>query len=113
VHTKDRISDSGPMNKWLNFAGDLNMDMDPDLYGTGKTCLGGDMHCPIALLFHQYFLQLSMILHCMLLCTFAFSALTLMFGRQEQYPACKKLSDEMLAWLSVWSKVQMISIWSS
>jgi len=24
-----------------------------------------------------------------------------------------KLSDEVLAWLSVWSKVQMISIWSS
>jgi len=25
----------------------------------------------------------------------------------------KKLSDEVLAWLSVWSKVQMIWIWSS
>jgi len=25
----------------------------------------------------------------------------LMIGRQEQHPACKKLSDEVLAWLSV------------
>jgi len=33
----------------------------------------------------------------------AFSALTLLVGRQEEYLACKKLSDEVLAWLSVWS----------
>jgi len=26
---------------------------------------------------------------------------------------CKKMSDEVLAWLSVWSEVQMICIWSS
>jgi len=32
---------------------------------------------------------------------FAFSALTLLVGHQEEYPACKKLSDEVLAWLSV------------
>jgi len=43
----------------------------------------------------------------------AFSALTLLFGHQEEHPACKKLSDEVLAWLAVWSKVQMICIWSS
>jgi len=30
----------------------------------------------------------------------AFSALTLLVGRQEGHPACKKLSGEMLAWLS-------------
>jgi len=24
-------------------------------------------------------------------------------GRQEGHPACKKLSGEVLAWLSVWS----------
>jgi len=34
-------------------------------------------------------------------------------GHQEEHPACKKMSGEVLAWLSVWSKVQMISIWSS
>jgi len=30
-----------------------------------------------------------------------FSALTLLVRRQEGYPACKKLSGGMLAWLSV------------
>ena len=30
----------------------------------------------------------------------AFSALTLLVGRQEGHPACKKLSDGVLAWLS-------------
>jgi len=31
---------------------------------------------------------------------YAFSALTLLVGRQEGHPACKKLSGGMLAWLS-------------
>ena len=35
-----------------------------------------------------------------------FSALTLLVGRQEGHPACKKLSSGVLAWLSVWSDVQ-------
>ena len=43
---------------------------------------------------------------------FAFSALTLLVGRQEGHPACKKLSGGVLAWLSVWSKVQTC-IWPS
>ena len=30
----------------------------------------------------------------------------LLVGRQEGHPACKKLSGGVLAWLSVWSKVQ-------
>ena len=42
----------------------------------------------------------------------AFSALTLLVGRQEGHPACKKLSGGVLAWLSVWSDVQ-ICIWPS
>ena len=37
---------------------------------------------------------------------YAFSALTLLVGRQEGHPACKKLSGGVLAWLSVWSNVQ-------
>ena len=41
-----------------------------------------------------------------------FSALTLLVGRQEGHPACKKLSGWLLAWLSVWSKVQTC-IWPS
>jgi len=36
----------------------------------------------------------------------AFSALTLLVGLQEGHPACKKLSGEVLGWLSVWSEVQ-------
>jgi len=32
---------------------------------------------------------------------FAFSALTLLVGRQEGHPACKKLSSGVLAWLSI------------
>jgi len=36
----------------------------------------------------------------------AFSALTLLVGRQEGHPAGKKLSGGVLAWLSVWSEVQ-------
>ena len=39
-------------------------------------------------------------------CRRAFSALTLLVGRQEGHPAFKKLSGGVLAWLSVWSKVQ-------
>jgi len=36
----------------------------------------------------------------------AFSALTLLVGWQDGQPTCKKLSGEVLAWLSVWSEVQ-------
>ena len=34
---------------------------------------------------------------------YAFSALTLLVGRQEEHPACKNLSGGVLAWLPVWS----------
>ena len=40
------------------------------------------------------------------LTAYGFSALTLLVGRLEGHPACKKLSGGMLAWLSVWSEVQ-------
>jgi len=43
---------------------------------------------------------------CILVNYNAFSALTLLVGRQEGHPACKKLSGGVLAWLSVWSEVQ-------
>ena len=42
----------------------------------------------------------------------AFSALTLLVGRQEGHLACKKLSGGVLAWLSVWCEVQTC-IWPS
>jgi len=38
-------------------------------------------------------------------CFSAFSALTLLVGRQKGNPACKKLSGGVLAWLSDWSEV--------
>ena len=43
---------------------------------------------------------------------YAFSALTLLVGRQEGHPACKKLSGGVLAWLSVWSEMDTC-IWPS
>ena len=36
---------------------------------------------------------------------FSFSALTLLVGWQERHPVCRKLSDGVLAWLSVWREV--------
>jgi len=42
----------------------------------------------------------------------AFSALTLLVGRQEGHLACKKLSSGVLSWLSVWSEMQTC-IWPS
>jgi len=38
--------------------------------------------------------------------------LTLLVGRQEGHPACKKLSGGVLVWLSAWSEVQTC-IWPS
>jgi len=43
---------------------------------------------------------------------FAFSALTLLVRLQEGHPTCKKQSDGVSVWLSVWSKVQTY-IWPS
>jgi len=45
-------------------------------------------------------------------CYLAFVALTLLVGRQEGQPACKKLSGGVLAWLPVWSKMHTC-IWPS
>ena len=33
----------------------------------------------------------------------AFTALTLLVGHHEEHPACKKMSNEMLVWLSTWT----------
>jgi len=47
-----------------------------------------------------------------LMSTFAFIALTLLVGWHEGHPVLKKLSGGVLAWLSIWSEVQ-ICIWPS
>jgi len=44
---------------------------------------------------------------------YASNAFTLLVGHQEEHPACKKLSDDMLVWSSVWSEVQIVCLWSS
>jgi len=44
----------------------------------------------------------SVCIMCLFSVVFYFSALTLLVGQQEGHPACKKLSDEVLAWLCVW-----------
>jgi len=49
---------------------------------------------------------------CMVFKFCTFSAFTMLVGWQEGHPACKKLSGEVLAWLSVWSEVQTC-IWPS
>jgi len=42
----------------------------------------------------------------------AFETLTLMVGRQEEHLACKKLSDDVLAWLSG-VRCKWLALWSS
>jgi len=42
---------------------------------------------------------------CLLDICVLFSELTLLFGRQEGHPACKRMSGGVLAWLSVWSEM--------
>jgi len=91
-----------------------------------------DLHRPLQAV--PYLKQLLQVLHCMLTITqsirttliqchrspvnwwhfkkHVFSALTLLVGRQEGHPACKKLSGGVLVWLSVWSEVQTC-IWPS
>ena len=49
--------------------------------------------------------------HC-IHCIYSPQCFDALVGRQEGHPACKKLSGGVLAWLSVWSKVQTC-IWPS
>ena len=62
------------------------------------------LHCPHSVHY--------LILLCQYQTKWVFSALTLLFGRQEGHPACKKLRGGVLAWLPVWSEVQTC-IWPS
>ena len=39
---------------------------------------------------------------------FAFTALILLLGRQEEHSACTELSDEVSVWLPVWSEVHIV-----
>ena len=53
-----------------------------------------------------FFIALFIIIFSTLSFPYPFCALTLLVGRQEGHPACTKQSGEVLAWLSVWSKMQ-------
>jgi len=57
---------------------------------------------------HAAFMRIKLMMMIIIIAyIFAFSALTLLAGWQEGYPACKKLlSGGVLAWLSVWSEMQ-------
>jgi len=57
------------------------------------------LHCSASAAFHRFVFPITA-------SHYAFSALTLLVGRQEGHPACKKLSGGVLAWLSVWNEVQ-------
>ena len=57
-------------------------------------------------------LYFTVTIYCKWIWIFTSSALTLLVGWQEEQPTCKKLSGGVLAWLSVWSKVQTC-IWPS
>jgi len=68
----------------------------------GRGC-GPDADVSLSMLSN---LKSHLLQYCNLIKFDSFSALTLLVGRQEGHPACKKLSNEVLAWLSVWSEVQ-------
>jgi len=55
-------------------------------------------------------LYIFLLFSCFITARSAFSALTLLVGRQERHPACKKLSGGVLAWLSVWSDLHMAQL---
>ena len=73
------------------------------MYGTFYNCRGLRGHYGLVFYLQSCYEDLAI----------AFSALMQLVGRQKEHLACKKLSDEVLVWLPVWSKVQMISIWST
>jgi len=76
-------------------------------------CWAEDFQHVAGSVFHiSWLLFDSPIFACLQYIRLAFSALTLLFGRQEGHPACKKLSGGVLAWLSVWSEVQT-GMWPS
>ena len=70
--------------------------------GGNETCRATNVLRPL-----KYTDILSNNIHCAMCESFLPSVLfTLLVGRQEGHPACKKLSGEVLTWLSVWSEVQ-------
>ena len=69
--------------------------------------LNGTLRENDALLYDDFVFTASVLSH-----SVQYSALTLLVVRQEGHLVCKKLSGGVLAWLFVWSGVQ-ICIWPS
>ena len=91
----------------LTETGKLTLEMLPEymphcLVGNYGTVIQGKIKYQHVLLCLLVFVLCNLTF----LVTCAFSALTLLVGRQEEHPACKKLSVGVLAWLSVWSELQ-------
>ena len=70
-------------------------------HSTTATVLLSTLHINDNRRIHRYLLKTFSV-------DFALSALMLFVRRQEGHPTCKKLSDGVLAWLSVWSEVTCI-----
>jgi len=68
-----------------------------------------DFYCKLFLILTVTAPQIHFTILWHLTCVFiAFSAWILFVWHQEEHPACKKFSHEVLAWLSLWSEVHMI-----
>ena len=76
-----------------------------------KLCTGLCVYKPVVHKIARFYFLLFFVLFFLIIFV-AFSALTLLVGRQEGHPACKKQSGGVLAWLSVWNEVQTC-IWPS
>ena len=72
-----------------------------ELTGTRCVCLGSQC------LYVSSVQNLLLVTRCCCCCFYTFSALMLLVGQQEGRLACKKLTGGVLAWLFVWSDVQI------
>jgi len=61
---------------------------------------------------YLYIFSLWRMFTCSLLST-KFRAFILLVGRQEEHTAHKKVTDNVLVWLSVWYEIHIVCIWST
>ena len=88
-------------NKWISFVGDmLSVDGDADAAMENRIRIGWNEFRQLVSLLTNEDISLKVRGRFLPSEVSAFSALTLLVGRQEGHPACKKLSGGMLAWLS-------------
>ena len=90
----------------------LTAVVKPTAITLAPVCNTAQMSVSVHVEYGDFFLATVSDLFMFCCITFAFSALTLLVGWQEEHAACKKLSGGVLAWLFVWSEVQTC-IWPS